>query len=225
MPPQASRKHPEDHDAIVEPPRDRTVADYGSMGEIMKALKQFDLSGNQDWALKNYDKNTTVSSPNNIKDEAERLMVLKSYDILDTDTENEFEAITNEAKTFFDCPVAVVSLVDMGRQWFKSIQGLPVSSTPRCLAFCAHVVKRKEKDGILVVPDATKDPRFKDNALVVDGPKIRFYAGAPLITPEGARVGSLCVIDFKPHPEGLTRAEEDRLVTLAQEVIFNMILR
>lgn len=224
MAPRTSNKHSGNEEMVMEP-QDRTVADYISVKEIKRALNEFDLSGDQDWALKNYDKKTTIESPNDVDDEVDRLEVLKSYDILDTEKESEFEEITNEAKAFFDCPIAIVSLVDMGRQWFKSVQGLPVDSTPRCLAFCAHVVKRKERDGVMVVPDATQDNRFKDNALVTDGPNIRFYAGAPLITPEGARVGSLCVIDVKPHPEGLTRAEEDRLVMLAQEVVYNMVVR
>lgn len=215
---------PSNDDDIIDP-RDRSAADYDSIADIRKALSEFDLSGDADWALKNYDVKTTVASPNSLHEEAERLMVLKSYGILDSDKEVEFEAITNECKEFFDCPIAVVSLVDMGRQWFKSIQGLPVESTPRCVAFCSHVVKRKDKDGVMVVPDATKDPRFKENPLVTGGPMIRFYAGAPLKTPEGVRVGSLCVIDTKPHPEGLTLKEKDRLTSLAQEVVFNMVMR
>jgi len=223
MPPRSSNNAPNDEEIVAS--RDRTVEDYGSVEEVTRALNEFDLSGDKDWLLKNYDKKSTVSSPNKIGEEAERLMVLKSYGILDTGKEEAFESITNEAKKFFDCPIAVVSLVDMGRQWFKSVRGLPVDSTPRCLAFCAHVVKRKERHGVMVVPDATKDPRFKDNDLVTGGPKIRFYAGAPLLTPEGAKVGSLCVIDVKPHPEGLTRAEEERLIMLAQEVIYNMVVR
>lgn len=227
MPPRSSNQssahetmNDDDHE-----PRDRTVTDYNSVAEVRRALSEYDLSGDMDWTLKNYDAQTTIVSPNKIDEEASRLMVLKSYEILDTGKEEEFEAITNECKNFFGCPIAVISLVDMGRQWFKSIQGLSVESTPRCVAFCSHVVKRKEQDGVMVVADASKDPRFMDNPLVTGGPKIRFYAGTPLITPEGARVGSLCVIDTEPHPEGLTRAEKDRLIVLAQEVIFHMVTR
>lgn len=222
MPPRISSQ-PSTNDIIAEP-KDRTVADYASVDEIRRALGEVDLSGNLDWTLKNYDPKTTIKSPNSIDNEAARLMVLKSYDILDTGREVEFEDITKECKNFFQCPIAVVSLVDMGRQWFKSIQGLPVESTPRCLAFCAHVVKQNKSD-VMVVPDASKDPRFMHNPLVADGPKIRFYAGAPLLTPEGAKVGTLCIIDFEPHPEGLTRAEKDRLLALAQEVVYHMVTR
>lgn len=222
MPPRRSSQ-PSNNDIIAEP-RDRTVADCESVAQIRQALRQVDLSGNLDWTLKNYDFQTTIESPNSIKNEAKRLMILKSYDILDTGREEEFEAITNECTKFFQCPIAVVSLVDMGRQWFKSIQGLPVESTPRCVAFCAHVVKQKHGD-VMVVPDATKDPRFMDNPLVTGGPKIRFYAGAPLLTPEGAKIGTLCLIDYEPHPEGMTRAEKDRLLALAQEVVYHMVTR
>ena len=121
-------------------------------------------------------------------------------------------------------PIAVVSLVDFGRQWFKSIQGLSVESTPRCLAFCSHVVKRKARDGVMVVPDATKDDRFKDNPLVTGGPKIRFYAGAALISPEGARLGSFCVIDSKPRPD-LTLKQKEMLESFATEAVLCLISR
>jgi GAF domain-containing protein len=127
-------------------------------------------------------------------------------------------------QTFSQTPIAVVSLVDFGRQWFKSIQGLPVESTPRCVAFCAHVVKRKAKDGVMVVPDATKDDRFKDNPLVAGGPKIRFYAGAALLSPEGARLGSLCVIDYEPHPD-FTLKQKEMLESFAAQAVLQMISR
>ena len=118
-----------------------------------------------------------------------------------------------------------VSLVDMGRQWFKSIQGLDADQTPRSCAFCAHVVQRKETSGVMVIEDATKDPRFAENPLVVGGPKIRYYAGAPLKSPEGVILGSFCVIDFKPHPEGLTIEQKQRLHMFASEAVYAMITR
>ena len=225
MPPRRSSAPSNDDDDVIINPRERSVADYDTVAEIRKALSEFDKSGGTDWALSNYDEETTIGSPNNLSDEVRRLMVLKSYNILESEKEVEFEAITNECKALFDCPIAVVSLVDMGRQWFKSIQGLPVESTPRCLAFCSHLVKRKDNLGVMVVPDATRDPRFKENPLVTGGPMIRFYAGAPLVTPEGERLGSLCVIDTKPHPEGLSPHEQYRLSTLAHEVVFHMVTR
>ena len=111
------------------------------------------------------------------------------------------------------------------KQWFKSIQGLDADQTPRSCAFCAHVVQRKETEGVLVVPDATKDFRFAQNPLVTGGPKIRFYAGAPLKSPEGAVLGLFCVIDFEPHPEGLNAKQKNWLYSFAQEAVFNMITR
>lgn len=211
-------------DATQEPPpKDRSVADFQSTEALTLALKALPIDGEKDWTLNNFDKETTKADPNNVEGEVERLMVLKSYNILDTEKETEIDILTEQAKQFFGCPIAVVTLVDVGRQWFKSIQGLPVESTPRCLSFCAHVVKRKK--GCLVVPDASKDDRFKDNPLVSGGPKVRFYAGAPLLTPEGARVGSFCVIDMEVHPDSLTRNEIQRLELFAREAVLHMILR
>ena len=205
------------------PPKERSVLDFSSPIAVIEALQATGLQ--KDWELHNYDPFTTRPDPNNIEDEAKRLLCLQSYNILESEKESEFDVITEEAKNLFDCPIAVISLVDMGRQWFKSIQGLDVDQTPRCVAFCAHVVKRKKEEGVLVVPDASKHPSFQDNPLVVGGPKIRFYAGAPLISPEGHMLGSLCVIDMKPHPEGLTDSEKKNLQVLAKEVVLNMIQR
>ena len=152
-------------------------------------------------------------------------MVLQSYNILETEQEPEFEELTREAKEVFGVPIAVVSIVDMGRQWFKSVQGLDAEETPRDGAFCAHVVQRRAKDGILEVKDATKDFRFEDNPLVVGGPKIRYYAGAPLRSPEGKILGSFCIIDMVPNPKGLSSREKQRLVSFAEMAVYNMITR
>ena len=179
--------------------------------------------GASDWKLSQYDRNTSV--PQTIEGELERLWVLKSYDILETEPEPEFEELTREAREAFNVPIAVVSIVDLGRQWFKSIQGLDADQTPRDCAFCAHVVQRRAEDGVLVVPDATKDFRFAENPLVVGGPKIRFYAGAPLRSPEGQILGSFCIIDTKPHPEGLTMSQKGRLAAMAGMAVYNIITR
>lgn len=211
-----------DKPAVSEPlpSSPRTVADYHSAADVTDALVE------RDWELAVYNAETTVPDPNNIDDETARLLCLKSYNILDTEQEIEFEEITQQARKAFGCPVAVVSLVDMGRQWFKSIQGLPgVEETPRCLAFCAHVVKQKNVIEVMVVPDATKDLRFQNNPLVTGGPMIRFYAGTALLTPEGQRVGTLCILDTVPHPEGLDDQEKRLLQTMAQEVVLEMIMR
>ena len=131
-------------------------------------------------------------------DELERLAALRNLNILDTDPEVSFDSITLIAKTLFQLPVSAISLVDTDRQWFKSMAGLSWSQTTRDEAFCAHTILG---DNPLIVPDATADPAFKDNPLVVGKPGIRFYAGVPLNTREGSKIGSLCVIDTKPRAD------------------------
>ncbi|MBX3471471.1 MAG: protein kinase [Planctomycetes bacterium] len=131
-------------------------------------------------------------------DEAERLRSLRALNILDSPPEQRFDLLTEAAVRAFDVPVALVSLVDATRQWFKSRQGLEATETPRAISFCGHAIAQPD-DGALVVPDATLDPRFADNPLVTAGPRIRFYAGQPLCTLDGARVGTLCLIDRAPR--------------------------
>ncbi|NIE74385.1 diguanylate cyclase [Pantoea sp. Ap-967] len=128
--------------------------------------------------------------------EAARLCFLESLNILDTPAEETFDRLTRLACVLLDVPMALVSLVDMNRQWFKSRQGLDATETPRDLAFCAHALHAED---ILVIPDATADPRFKDNPLVTGGPGIRFYAGVPLRFAGELTVGTLCVLDSKPR--------------------------
>ncbi len=124
--------------------------------------------------------------------EAERLRALRLLDILDTAPEARFDRITHLAQRLFDAPIVLISLIDTDRQWFKSRQGLDVCETPRNISFCGHAIL---DDNILYVPDATRDPRFRDNPLVTGEPNIRFYAGAPLHVTSGARIGTLCLID------------------------------
>lgn len=142
--------------------------------------------------------------------ERQRLDVLRRYKILDTPAEESFDRLTGLAAKLFAVPIALVSLVDDRRQWFKSHYGLSVGSTERESAFCAHSLTSKS---VLVVPDATRDPRFQDNPLVLGEPYIRFYAGAPLITPDGYNLGTLCIIDR--HPRSFDRQQEQLLATLA----------
>ncbi|MFZ2492664.1 MAG: PAS domain S-box protein, partial [Thermoanaerobaculia bacterium] len=129
-------------------------------------------------------------------DEGERLADLQAYDILDTPPEKEFDDLTRLASVILGTPIALISLVDSNRQWFKSCVGLEATEMSRDVAFCAYGVLADEP---LIVEDATRDPRFSDNPLVTGPPHIRFYAGAPLISPRGRRVGTLCVVDMKPR--------------------------
>jgi GAF domain-containing protein len=207
------------------PPAAITVKKALSVDELAEALREVNEDGTNEWELTNFDVETTI--PPTLAAEVERLHVLQSYDILDTDKDEvEFSYITQEAMELFDVPIAVVSLVDMGRQWFKSIQGLDAQEAPRSCAFCAHVIQRNERAAnVMVVTDATKDVRFKDNPLVTGGLGVRFYAGAPLISPEGPKLGTLCLIDMKPRPQGLTKAEQRRLSEMAEEVVYSMISR
>lgn len=143
-------------------------------------------------------------------DEANRLAALRGLSILDTPPEERFDRLTKLAQRVLGVPIAVVSLVDSKRQWFKSCLGLDVSETPRSISFCGHAIL---EDNILIIPDTLLDSRFVDNPLVSGTPHIRFYAGQPLKAKDGSRVGTLCVIDSKPRE--LTQAQIDSLRDLA----------
>lgn len=138
-------------------------------------------------------------------DEPARLAALHRYRILDTAPEQRFDDLTLLASQICDTPISLITLIDSDRQWFKSRVGLDVHETSRGVAFCAHAITQP---GIMQVPDATGDARFRDNPFVTGAPNIRFYAGAPLVTPDGFALGTLCVIDLKPRTlsEGQLRA-------------------
>ncbi len=127
--------------------------------------------------------------------EAARLRTLRSLNILDTPQEERFDRITRMAKRIFGVPIALVSLVDENRQWFKSCIGLDASETPRDISFCGHAILGNE---IFVINNALEDDRFADNPLVTGEPKIRFYAGCPLRALNGSKLGTLCIIDREP---------------------------
>ena len=151
--------------------------------------------------------------------EVERLSALSSYNVLDTLPEKEYDAITRLASYICQVPIALISLIDAERQWFKSKIGLDAIETPRADAFCNYTILDNE---ILEVTDALANDTFKNNVLVTGSPDIRFYAGAPLIDPEGHRLGSLCVIDRVPRK--LTPEQRDALRTLADEVMSHLVL-
>ncbi|SHJ41515.1 sensor histidine kinase [Pseudozobellia thermophila] len=154
--------------------------------------------------------------------EKERLVALESFHILDTTEEEAYDAITRIAAAMFHTPMALVSLIDTDRQWFKSHHGIEVTETPRELAFCAHAINAPHD--LLIVEDSTKDARFKNNPLVIDEPKVRFYAGAPLNTKDGLPIGTLCVIDTKPRTD-FTPEQEASLKSLANQVMAQLELR
>ncbi len=129
-------------------------------------------------------------------DEDARRATLRVLQILDTEPDERFDRITRMAKRIFQVPIALVSLVDADRQWFKSAQGLDIRETPRDLSFCGHAIL---SDDILLIPDALRDPRFADNPLVTGPPSVRFYAGCPVRSPSGHRLGTLCVLDRQPR--------------------------
>lgn len=128
--------------------------------------------------------------------EDERMHALHALNILDTQPEERFDRLTRLARRLFDVPIALVSLVDSNRQWFKSCQGLTLTETPRDVSFCAHAIL---SDQILMIPDAGSDERFQDNPLVTGEPRIRFYAGCPLKVGNGSNVGTLCLLDTRPR--------------------------
>ncbi|MEY2976688.1 MAG: hypothetical protein RLZZ435_826, partial [Cyanobacteriota bacterium] len=152
--------------------------------------------------------------------EADRLAALHRYEIVDTLPEQEFDDLTLLAAEICGTPIALISLVDSDRQWFKARVGLDATSTHRDLSFCGHVVADEQ---LLMVSDATQDDRFADNPLVLQDPSIRFYAGAPLVTPDHYILGTLCVIDQQPR--SLSDRQVTMLEALSRQVVSQLELR
>ena len=169
-----------------------------------------------------------VSAQKPDSDEYARLAALRRYRILDTEPEQRFDDLTMLASQVCAAPIALITLVDADRQWFKSKVGTHVAETARSISFCAHAMRQRS---LFVIPDAREDPRFRDSPLVTgesdaDGQsqrKIRFYAGASLISREGQPLGSLCVIDHVPRT--LTPEQADALDALRRQVESQMELR
>ncbi|MGQ5524850.1 GAF domain-containing protein, partial [Chitinimonas sp. PSY-7] len=137
-----------------------------------------------------------MKAPGTPPNEAARLKALHSLQILDTVPEERFDRLTRMARRLFDVPIALISLVDADRQWFKSSSGLLASETPRDISLCGHAILGNE---VFIIPDAQEDDRFADNPLVTSEPYFRFYAGCPLHLAKDIKVGTLCVIDDKPR--------------------------
>jgi len=152
--------------------------------------------------------------------ERNRLAALRSYRILDTEPEQAFDDLALLASQICGTPIALISLIDAERQWFKARVGVSVHETPRDIAFCTHAI---QQNGLFIVPDASDDARFRDNPLVAAEPNLRFYAGAPLVTTEGHALGALCVIDLQPRT--LDHAQLEALEALKRQVVAQLELR
>ena len=152
--------------------------------------------------------------------EPARLEALRQYQILDTHDETAFDDLTRIAAYICQTPIAIISLIDEDRQWFKARLGVGPRETSRDIAFCAHTIL---DDAPTIVPDALRDKRFADNPLVTAEPYIRLYAGAPLITPEGFRLGSLCVVDRVPRELSVEQIAVLRM--LSNQVMTQLDLR
>jgi GAF domain-containing protein len=152
--------------------------------------------------------------------EEARIASLEKYAILDSDPEQSFDDLTLLASYVCKTPIALISLVDEDRQWFKSRVGIEASETSRDIAFCSTAILQGE---LFVVPDALADDRFRDNPLVVSDPHIRFYAGAPLVNEDGFALGTLCVVDRKPRE--LAPDQRDALKALSRLVLAQLEFR
>ncbi len=154
------------------------------------------------------------------ENDALRIEKLKSYLVLDTEAESQFDRLTGLAATICQCPIALVSLLDDSRQWFKSRIGLEACSTPRDISFCQFAI---HQDTFFEIEDAHQDERFANNPLVTGDPFIRYYGGQPLITPDGFRIGTICVIDTRPKI--LNLQQKEAMAVLAHEIVMHLELR
>jgi len=151
--------------------------------------------------------------PKTPDNEGERIAALRHYQVLDSLPEQEFDNIVLMAAEICEMPIALISLVDQDRQWFKAQLGLTTKETCRDISFCGHTIHEKQP---LIVSDATQDERFLDNPLVIGKPKIRFYAGIPIFSAGGLPIGTLCVIDVKPG--NLTPRKKKQLELLSNHI-------
>ena len=150
-----------------------------------------------------------------LEKEKDRLYCLYSYQLLDSEIAPELEELNHLAASICEVPVSLIVLLDKDRQWFKSKYGWDKSETERCFSFCHYTIL--EENAVMEIQNALSDKRFKSNPLVLGDPNIRFYCGAPLVNPEGYRLGSLCVIDQKIRK--LTNSQKEALVVLSKQVV------
>ena len=153
-------------------------------------------------------------------DEAARLAALRRYKILDTEPEQAFDDLALLASHICGTPIALITLIDADRQWFKARVGMTIKETARSLSFCTHAIKQRD---VYVVPDARHDDLFRDNPFVATEPGVRFYAGAPLVTPDGHALGTLCVVDQVPRT--LTKEQAQALESLKRQAEAQLELR
>ena len=158
---------------------------------------------------------TFPTQQHDIDHESQRLLALRRFGVLDTAPEEIFDSITTAIAHICEVPMALISLVDGNRQWFKSAQGLDISETPREIAFCARAIE--DQDNLTIVEDASKHEQFADNPLVTGDPGIRFYAGSPLVSFDGYAIGTLCVLDREAR--SITTRQQDALAALSKTVI------
>lgn len=217
-----------------------SVLDFDSTEELTEALQKMDVNSQQQrresstakhqtqWSWRLQCADTPNTLPQSIENEAARLENLRSYNILETDNETQLDSLTETVRKHFDASWAHVSFVDLGRQWFKSTSSAPgreilFKEMARDHAFCAHAILHMNP--LFEVHDTLEDDRFRENPLVTSFPKIRWYAGIPLTSPEGFRLGSFFVADNKPRPEGLSDADREYLMLKAQETMRYLITR
>lgn len=161
-----------------------------------------------------------MQKPVQVDSEAGRLVALKRYQILDTPPEAAFDKVTQLAAELFDLPIAAVSLIDSDRQWFKSLHGLSRTETPRSLAFCSHTIRAGT---VIAIEDTTKDHRLAKNPFVTGSPGFRCYLGAPLTSPDGYQMGSLCVAGYEPRR--FSSSDSGLILRMAELVVAQMDLR
>ena len=207
----------------------RSVNDYKNSYDLRMALSYCTIEdpnpgeGKADWILP---VNDEEAKSQEIDSEVQRLWTLKSYLVLDAEKEEAFDKLCDEARVLYDVPVSAISLVDLGRQFAFASAGVSPQesrSTPRNMAFCAHTILSKRE--VMVVKDTWLDERFKENKLVTHPPYLRFYAGAPLVSPEGYHLGTFCVEGPDPKPEGLTEEQIEKLSEFASRTVDLLVQR